>query len=408
MPLNIKLRHRLSSYPIKWIFGFLSCLIPWVTRKKSGLVVLTSFHGEGYRGNTKVIFEALQSDTYTHIGLTGIWLSTNPSIVQDLNSRYGADVAANMYSFKALIKLAQAEYILLTHGITDYPFLCLPSRAVIVQTYHGLPTKRGERFRLDGQEPLSRLEDRYYSRVYDPIDIFLSSSDFVSDIFHKRFGIAREKFHITGYPAYDRLNHLEIDHEFVFKLHSEADSDTKIVLYAPTFRSKNPTRLFPFDDVDVDRIHHFLTKNNLVIAIRVHPNEKLNIAPYLGWSDRIIDAGDKIIEDVTDLIVNSCCIITDYSSVYLEGLQRDIPCIFIPYDLNEYERGLPFDYNAMAPGPKVSDSDQFLDALDQCIENGLKSYSAQRNIVRDLVFNHMDAGATGRVLELIRNHVSSN
>lgn len=405
--MKIKVRHRLSSYPIKWIYGLISCLLPWLTRKQSGLVVLTSFHGEGYRGNTKVIFEAIQSDVYGNSGLRGVWLSSNPSIVEALNSKYGSGSAADMYSFKSLFHLARAEYIFLTHGITDYPFLCLPSRAVIVQSYHGLPTKRGERYRLDGQEPPSRLEDRYYSRVYDPIDIFLSSSDFVSAIFQKRFGIPPEKFHVTGYPAYDHLVHSRFDVDQCAKLYHGADQDTRMILYAPTFRSKSPTRLFPFDNPDPARIHQFLTDHNLVIAIRVHPNEKLDIAPFLKWSDRIIDAGDTIIEDVSDLIVNASCIITDYSSVYLEGLLRDTPCIFIPYDQEAYERGLPFDYKTMAPGPIVSDLDQLLDAIENVVTNGLDSYRTQRNIVMNRVFAHTDGFATQRVLELMRRHTSS-
>ena len=64
------------------------------------------------------------------------------------------------------------------------------------------------------------------------------------------------------------------------------------------------------------------------------------------------------------------CLVTDYSSIYVDYLLTDHPIIFLPYDRDAYldERGMNFDYDDVTPGPKPETMEEFF----ECIKEGLK------------------------------------
>ena len=72
-----------------------------------------------------------------------------------------------------------------------------------------------------------------------------------------------------------------------------------------------------------------------------------------------MDAGQHAVEEVFQLLPSVDCIITDYSSIYLEGLLRDIPVVFLPYDAATYERGHAFPPVEVRPGPEPSTQADF-------------------------------------------------
>jgi CDP-glycerol glycerophosphotransferase (TagB/SpsB family) len=294
----------------------------------------------------------------------------------------------------------KSKVALLTHGTSDYPFMYIPARTHVIQTYHGFPTKRGEFMRLEGEDAPGPVESFYLNRRFQPIDTFLSTSDFVTQIFSKRFGLPIERFLKIGFPVNDELLERSPDPEWIKQVYPHADANTKLILYAPTFRYKSATQLFPFQDLDTGDLSRFLEHNNLVLAIRTHPNDKVELPQWFGSIDRIVITSDKKIEQVNDLIVHSSAIITDYSSVYLEGLLRDIPPVFIPYDLKEYERGFPFEYEDVTPGPHVRSFVEWKEAIQEAL-NGAKRFEEHRNRVRNLFFERLGADSTVRLWEYI-------
>ncbi|MCC5933400.1 MAG: CDP-glycerol glycerophosphotransferase family protein, partial [Balneolales bacterium] len=96
--------------------------------------------------------------------------------------------------------------------------------------------------------------------------------------------------------------------------------------------------------------------------------------------------------------------ITDYSSIYLEGLLRDVPPVFIPYDQDSYERGMPLPYDQVTPGPKPASFAELLDALGQALE-GASAFKAERDRVKQLYFEYQSGDATRRVISLLENEI---
>lgn len=394
-------RAPLHTYPRQWFFGLLSRILPYLVRQESDLIILTAFHGDGFRGNTRRLFDWYWSDRANKTPSRRlVWLSRNEQVVEELRLRYGQQSAEPIHSFRGVMLLAKSGIVLLTHGTSDFPFMWIPTRTKLVQTYHGLPTKRGEFMRMDG-EPQPGLIARFIlNRRFQPIDLFLSTSDFVTQIFSTRFKLPVDRFIKTGYPAYDELLYRTPDAGWLMQQCTAAGTTSRLIVYAPTFRYNSHTQLFPFKDMDTGLLTEFLRKHDLILAIRPHPNEYASLPEWIHRSDRIILATDKYIEQINDLIVHASVIVTDYSSIYLEGLLRDVPPVFVPYDRSEYERGFPYDYDEVTPGPHVDSFAIWMSAVVDALE-GAPKYQQQRTSVRMKFFDQVDSNSTDRLWELL-------
>lgn len=485
------------SYPWQWLSGLLSLCLPRLLRSQDNLVVLTAFHGDGYQGNTRELFEALRamngsakddgaahdsealrqvqaaaksgtgtnsnsdtrtgtntnsnSDTRTRTGtntgtgtgtgsqapLQAIWLSRNPGLVRELQARYGSDSAAIMHSFVGLCALARARIVVFTHGTSDFPFLRLPRRAHRLQTYHGLPTKRGEYLRPGhdrGPGHLHRLILRYR---FSPITAFLSSSPTVTQAFSQRFGIPVAHFYATGFPYADRILSAVRNPDFWTpaiastsglseaaeppqqlppreqargpqyrppreQAHGPQQLPPRVIVYAPTYRRHTQTRWFPFPDVDLHRLGRFLSDENLILALRAHPNESTATARFRKYSPRIIEAGIAQFGSVEDVLAHSDVVVTDYSSIYLEGLLRDLPVVFLPYDLNRYERGFLQSYAQVTPGPHPATQQAFEQAIREAVgPTRAAAYREFRQEIGRMYWSDQPASATRRVIRLM-------
>ena len=376
-----------TAYPRQWLFGLLSGLVKPFVKTDPKLVVLTSFHGDDFRGNTKIVFESLVH----HPHIKAIWLSRNKTVIHEIVAQYGPGHALILHSWKGIFTLGKANFYLLTHGTSDFAFCWLSRKATIIQTYHGLPTKRGEYMRPGSDKKPSWLHRLVLSYRFKPIHYFLSTSPLVSDLFSKRFNLTPDRILEIGFPTSDRLIKSNVP---ISQFWPEAPPAKRVILYAPTYRRRTKTKWFPFNDFDKAKLEDFLEQRNALMVLRSHPNEKPH-TELIG--NRIVSGNDP---DIYSLIGLSDVIISDYSGVYLEGLLLDIPCVFLPYDKATYERGFPYDYDEVTPGPKPETQSDFLDCLDEGL-SGAESYQAERRRVKDLFFHRNDGKSTERLIQFI-------
>jgi len=326
--------------------------------------------------------------------LSPIWLSTDPNIVRRIQQKYGKEFAALAHSWRGIWHIARAQAIVISHGMTDLPWLHLNRKALLFQAFHGLPTKG------DGQgcaKPSLAHRFRLW-RHWKPVDRFLSSSPLVSDIYARRYRLPVSCFLELGYPSHDAMIHAATTPDDVRALFPDAPPWKHILLYTPTFRKQTVTQLFPFDDFDPETLRRFLDENDVLCCLRPHPNEKLNLDPWLAISPRIVALDDKIVPDLYTVLPHCSLVVTDYSAVYIEGLLADIPSIFVPYDLETYERGLAFDYNEMTPGAKVSSLAAMVMEATAAL-NAQRKYASDQDRVRKMFFTHIDGHATERVTQ---------
>ena len=147
----------------------------------------------------------------------------------------------------------------------------------------------------------------------------------------------------------------------------------------------------------VDRFPHELSGGQ---------RQRVAIARAIVLEPRFVVADDRALEEAYTLVAAADVIVTDYSGIYLEGLLCDTPCVFVPYDLDRYERGIPWDYDAHTPGPHVATQAELIRACHQAFTSPQR-HRAERAHVRDIFFADADDHSTDRVLAWLANALDS-
>jgi CDP-glycerol glycerophosphotransferase len=135
------------------------------------------------------------------------------------------------------------------------------------------------------------------------------------------------------------------------------------VLYAPTWReAADPASGggYAFDlRLDLPAMADALG-DHYVLFLRVHPNASPTTRSASGFVTPVASS-----QDITDLLLISDVLITDYSSVMFDFASIGRPILFYTYDLDSYRdlHGFYFDLQAQAPGPLLRTTQDVIDAL---------------------------------------------
>lgn len=106
--------------------------------------------------------------------------------------------------------------------------------------------------------------------------------------------------------------------------------------------------------------------------------------------------------DISDLMIISDVLITDYSSVLFDYLNLKKPMIFFAHDLEHYrdiERGFYLEYDKL-PGPIVKDGKDLLKAIKD-INNYWKKYGVKYNKFITEYCPYEDGQASKRAVDFI-------
>jgi len=227
-----------------------------------------------------------------------------------------------------------------------------------LQTWHAsIATKpiglqRGASF-----SKIARMVTEHDSRM---IDLFVTNSAWVEE--HAALGMLYHgKMIRTGSARVDALINDRDNIRRKFRKKYGLAKDTKIAMYAPTFRSgsqgteRDPAVQNKMPDFGM--LKKALKKRfggNWVIVLRLHPQLTARHIS-LGLTDEtetVIDASRE--EDMCETLGAADFLLTDYSAVAFDAAFMDLPVFFYVYDLKNYigERGhllfdlddLPFPY----------------------------------------------------------------
>ncbi|HHV39631.1 MAG TPA: CDP-glycerol--glycerophosphate glycerophosphotransferase [Tepidimicrobium sp.] len=268
-----------------------------------------------------------------------------------------------------------------------------------INLWHGIPIKAMSLMNKSNIDKINHIEDDY----------FISTSDFFNTIMNSCIGITADKYCITGYPRNDYLLNANGIENLNILLDEKINGN--IVLYMPTYRydRENIDNIFGFSEFCIDSFYKFLDNNNIILLLKLHPNEEKTLASkykkYMGERIRLITSDDLETQEM-DLykIVNAAdLLITDYSSIYFDYLLLNKPIIFTPVDLEHYRenRGLllePYEY--WTPGPKCIGQEQLQNEILKSLDNP-EYYQEERENMRNIFHKYQDGSSTDRVMELI-------
>lgn len=288
-----------------------------------------------------------------------------------------------------------SKFFITTSGAISY----IPFRKsqVIINTWHGggaykkmgLDTNNDFFYKLDCK--LTEIKTSY----------FLSSNKYFSNIIQKSLLIPKEKILEIGMPRNDLF--FEKHDEIVKKVKEKFNlkENTKIILYAPTYRPKNGNYFLPHElgnyEINIKKVINSL-KNKFggewIFGLRLHPSVA-NLLKEL--PDNVINMSDY--DDVQELLYTSDMLINDYSSIMWDFVQTKKPCFIFANDLEEYENstGL-YTKPSSWPFPLAETNEELIGNI-----NNFNNEKYLKNV--ENYFKWMDSFETGHACEKLCNKI---
>ena len=301
-------------------------------KKKSAFFI--SFSGRQYSDSSRAISEALhEADRNIEI----IWLGNEE--VKKTAPEYVKVVRTA--SVDALKKMARADVWVANTSLSMGTYK--HRRVFYVQTFHG---DRG--FKRCGYDAAATMGSKYGKYTLHYIENKICDAYMVGSRYGKELAEKAFDYHgrITEYgiPRNDRLMHVEENRVYADLIRQSLGiaHDTKILLYAPTFRDNQRDK--QNINVDLASALDVLSSRgeNWICLLRAHSATK---ELYMTDKDeRIMDVSHYC--DMADLLLVSDILITDYSSCAPEFVLTNRPVVLAQFDLEDYinhSRTLAFD-----------------------------------------------------------------
>jgi CDP-glycerol glycerophosphotransferase len=259
--------------------------------------------------------------------------------------------------------LARSRYVI---SNDDMPaFYLKRDTQVYVQTWHGTPLKK---IGFDISQPQFISGSAYFDHLARDIakwDLLLSPNPFSTSVMRRAFRFGGEIYE-CGYPRNDVL-HAPDAGALAARVRERigVPAGKRVVLYAPTWRDNQyyASGRYRFDfRLDLERAWQVLG-SDYVFLIRGHhhmaddvpqgtrPGFAINVTGY---------------PDISELFLVSDVLVTDYSSAICDFAATGKPIVLFTYDLAAYRddlRGFYIDFEAEAPGPLLSSTDEVAAAL---------------------------------------------
>ena len=363
-------------------------------RPDSHIWLFSSTDNSHYNYNSRYLFEYVKENLPE---ITPLFVINDPELRNSLSSKYGKQYFIETGSIQGIRQALSAGVWFTSAGLPAYG-TGLHKKRLIINLWHGVPLKK-----IALLDPnLKKAARIYFKKIFsENYTCILTTSHELIPLMARSFAVSEDKIKVWGQPRNDGLFQKNDCREILGQLFPDLPEYTKTVLYAPTFRDYGQVQLFPFKDFDQEQLEAFLEEKNMLLFIRTHVAEQGSAAPYLGKRIRFL--GNEQAEDVTGILNIFDCLITDYSSIYIDYLLTDKPMIFLPYDRQQYldGRGMNFDYDDVTPGPKPETFNDFLDALSPK-EDFWKSERTRVNRLFNEIQHPCAADICNKVLKMIR------
>ena len=297
------------------------------TSVKKNKAVFVSFNGTSYNDNPRAISEKLHEvSPETEI----VWIANNPEEMKKVVPEY---VRCIKNQHRVLMKeLSDAK--VWVNSFLFSPLLYKDKSQLYVQTWHAdRPFKKVLFDRVGKYAKYNKLLEQKSA------DYLLAGSTFGEKMLRSCFRYDGEILKI-GCPRNDILFNYTDDDVKRIKEKLGIKEDTKILLYAPTFREKTNLQGGKqiSQNINLKETLSVLEEkygSDWVCLVRAHRSGKGICG--IEYDNVIMDASDY--QDMADLLVVSDFLITDYSSSYSDYALKSAPAILYQDDRDSYLEG---------------------------------------------------------------------
>ncbi|MFC3273074.1 CDP-glycerol glycerophosphotransferase family protein [Agromyces mediolanus] len=242
---------------------------------------------------------------------------------------------------------------------------------VLLNLWHGVGVKRVEREMSTGLL-LPRIAAKYIrnNKAYRDTQLFLVTSEMMEEHFERQIGFSEDQIIRGGYPQniYPRLHGpiASYDHDLLGA--KGLAPDTRIVLYAPTYRLSGNSGFMLRALPDLDLVVEALERNNQLLILKMHPQllgdrAFVELRARYGHHPRLLFWDNAL--DVYEVFGQIDTAIIDYSSIHYDLIAAGVDSfIRYAYDLDSPAALEPgFDYLDSSCGTLVEGFDELLVAL---------------------------------------------
>ena len=286
-----------------------------------------------------------------------------------------------------------SRFLFITHG---HFLRNTPSNQICINLWHGIPFKAIGK--TQGREGRS--------------DTFLiATSDFTRNIFVQAFGTDKERIIITGQARTDRMLAV-VREEIWHRAFPGTPLPKKIFFWLPTFRQTPHfeghsdgslfDNVFNCSDFSETAFNEALKEQNAVCLVKPHP-----MAARKSMADR---SNIRYINEdwllarrlsLYELVGATDCLISDVSSIIADFMLLDRPIILLFEDILAYASNRGFSFNPITdylPANVARNFEDFMTEL-RAVLGDQDNYASKRAELRHLFFDHLDAGASDRILD---------
>ncbi len=297
---------------------------------KDNKIVISSYFGRGYGGNSKYIVSSLFQQ---NVNYDIVWL------VQDTKEEMPIGIRTVKYnSIKAIYELVTAR--LWIDNARKAEYVRKRKKQFYIQTWHGcLALKKIEK---DAEKALPKYYIKSAIQDSKMANLMVSNSKFCTNLYKNSFWY-NGKIIECGSPRNDIIVNYDEKSKKVIKGKFNIDNNIKVVLYAPTFRKNKNLDIY---DVNYKKLTEVLNKKfggGWCVMVRLHPGiaEKSN---FINYNDYVLNASNY--SDMQELLTISDILITDYSSSMFDFMLTKKPIFLYSSDMDDYikDRDFYFDY----------------------------------------------------------------
>lgn len=305
-------------YSLKGTIGnlFMRCCAVLPLKKKA---VFVSYSGSSCSDNPKAIYEAMKelAPDYEYI-----WLMEDP------NAEIPGAKAARFGSFRGLYHMATAR--LWVDNARKREWTVKRKGQYYVQTWHGgFALKKVE---ADAQDKLPAQYIRNAKRDSEMADLFISGCTWCTKNYRDAFWYDGPILEY-GQPRSDIFYRDPGEICRRVREHYGLDGETRLALYAPTFRVEHRMDCY---DMDYTALLSALEEHwggKWKILVRLHPNVA-DQQGMISYSDSVLNG--SAYQDINELIVSSDLLISDYSSCMFDAMEAGKRVILYASDLERY------------------------------------------------------------------------
>lgn len=354
-------------------------------------------YSNDFRGNPKYLFiymNQYRKDIFTY------WLCSDIDTINQIRKlgfrayQLGT-VEAELAMNKTGVLVAEQVKMTVPKGLEHAKYLNL---------WHGVGGVKAVEKSLTEGRLAFELAKKYIAKneYYTNNELYLAPSSFIEEIAKEQLGITEDRIIRAGYPRNIYQKNFEkistFDGDLVKK--RKLPDDTKIIVYAPTYRNNQVGELFSSAISDMDRLIQVCQRKHLLMIFKMHPllenemgflqaKETYSNCPWVCFWDNKDDFYEII--DQVDL-----CIM-DFSSMFTDFLAAGVK-YYIRYvfdiDLNSLE--FPLDYDEATLGKKCLTYDELLETLENYEEMDL-SKDIER--INKLYWEFSDKDSLDKIIE---------